>query len=151
MAKLTIGKAIGQYLADLEEIKKATKSDIGRAIYVGAEVVANAIQQSIWEIPSDIIKDDQLIGLSDGLGIAKMVNDDGVYNVKIGFDGYNTHETPSWDNGQPNAMIARAIEKGTYFHRPYKFIEKAVRGSKKVAEQRMMQKIDQCIEMHIEQ
>lgn len=36
-----------------------------------------------------------------------------MYNVKIGFDGYNNIRSKRWPQGQPNQMVARAIESGT--------------------------------------
>ena len=68
------------------------------------------------------------------LGITSMDKDaEGMYNVKIGFDGYNGIKTKRWPNGQPNQMVARAIESGTTWMRKNRFVSKAVSKTKKQA------------------
>ena len=46
-------------------------------------------------------------GLLDGLGITPMRNDDGVWNVKIGFDGYNDMPTQN-THGDNQISLLRA-------------------------------------------
>lgn len=52
-------------------------------------------------------------------------------NVKLGFDGYNTVKTNSYPNGQPNVMIARAIESGSSIRDKHPFVRPAVNAAKK--------------------
>lgn len=145
--KLSVGNAVSDYISKLEDLRDQSKGYIGRAIYEGAKIVADKINAEIDDIPKDKIKEVQREGLKEGLGIAKMQEQDGYWNVKIGFDGYNNFKK-SWrwgEQGQPNAMIARAIERGTYFSHPYKFIQKGINKSRKAAEKKMEETVDQYI------
>lgn len=150
MAKLSVGKGIDEYIANLQKLHDLDENDYGRAIFLGAGAVADAIAASIEAISYSNIRYDQKQGLKEGLGIAKMRNDGGLFNVKIGFDGYNKHKTEKYPNGQPNAMIARAIEKGTSFREPHKFVDPAVRKSKAHAEELMAKEIDRLISVAME-
>ena len=58
-------------------------------------------------------------------------DNDGMYNVKIGFDGYNNIRSKRWPQGQPNQMVARAIESGTSWMSKNRFVGKAVSRVKK--------------------
>lgn len=145
--KLSVGNAVSDYISKLEDLRDQSKGYIGRAIYEGAKIVADTINTEIDGIPKDKIKEVQREGLKEGLGIAKMQEQDGYWNVKIGFDGYNKYyKSDRWgEQGQPNAMIARAIERGTYFSHPYKFIQKGINKSRKAAEKKMEETVDQYI------
>ena len=76
-------------------------------------------------------------GLLDGFGISRMKDDDGFVNVKLGFAGYNATRTDKYPQGQPNALIARAVNSGTTFRKKTRFVDKAVSASKKSAEAAM--------------
>lgn len=141
------------YLAKLDRISYALKTDvIGPAVYEAAGVVADAIQKEVSSLSVSEDPDKELLnakqrkGLHDGLGIAKMRNDNGFYNVKIGWDGYNDIKTKSWPKGQPNQMIARSVERGTSFLKATPFVKKAVAATRKQAVAVMKETIDQKIE-----
>lgn len=78
----------------------------------------------------------------DGLGISQMETSEGTVNVKISFDGYNAMKTKKYPKGQPNILIARAIESGTSFRQKYPFVRKAVNASRKKAQETMQKVID---------
>ena len=99
-------------------------SVIGKSIYPAGKHMGNAIKQSILEIEVDDgshhekrlrrgPSSKQYRGLIESFGIAKMHAGNNGYNVKCGFDGYNSVVTPKYPKGQPNAMIARSVNKGT--------------------------------------
>ena len=46
-------------------------------------------------------------------------------------------KTKKYPNGQPNALIARAVNSGTSFRKKTRFLDKAVNASKKAAEAAM--------------
>jgi HK97 gp10 family phage protein len=152
MAKFYVGKGIDDYLAQLGNLEYKSEEMCKRAIYPAAGIVADAIKANIDSIPNrppkgnDGLLPDQRRGLIDGLGVAPFKNDNGYINVKIGFDGYNQHQTPSFPNGQPNAMIARAIESGTSFSPKHRFVSQAVTRSKSEAEETMRKALDKQIE-----
>ncbi|MBQ8579345.1 MAG: hypothetical protein IJ448_01470 [Oscillospiraceae bacterium] len=131
----------------------------GAAIYAGADVVADAIREGIQALPEvdhrkhgsasdqlDGITSAQKAGLLEGFGITSMRNDDGFFNVKLGFDGYNRVKTRQWPSGQPNAMIARSINSGTSFRKKTRFVDIATRKAKPQAEKAMAEAFDHKLE-----
>ena len=75
-----------------------------------------------------------------------MRNDNGFYNVKIGFDGYNSVKTKTWPQGQPNMMVARAVESGTSWMQKQPFMRKAEQSSRSQCEKVMSETVDKEIE-----
>ena len=123
----------------------------GKTIYEGARIVADAVKTEIAEIPTfegytHGSENNKLVGITrrqkeglvKGFGITPMRNEDGYYNVKLGFDGYNNVPTRKLPSGQPNVMIARAINSGTSFREKNPFMDRAVRKSRKKAEEVMI-------------
>lgn len=118
-------------IRQMEDIGANVDAAIGEAVYKGAGIVADAIRQEVRNIPKNAnLTDKERQGLLDGIGIAKMENRDGLRNVRIGFNGYNEQVTKKYPKGTANALIARAVSKGTYFRSSYNFIAKAVKKSK---------------------
>lgn len=159
MAKITVGSGIINYIDDLTKLSEATDEMIGRTIYVGAQVVTDKIRSALEAVPIESSKKaaaaGQMIsglsavqkgGLLDGLGISHMQVQGGEHNVKVGFDGYNKTRTSRWPKGQPNAMIARAMESGTSFRAKNPVISKATRASKDEAERAMADAFDKELE-----
>lgn len=114
---------------------------IGRSIHPGARVMASSIEGAIQAIETDDGKgtphrkgapmrrgptEQQKASLISDFGIAIIRKERFGYNVKCGWDGYNTVRTARYPNGQPNAMIARSVNSGTSFMRPQHFLDRAV-------------------------
>ena len=144
--RLQVGKGMDQYLQQLGNLEMIAPQSMGKAIYEGADIVADAIKKGVQSLRvSDEqyaekvtgIRTIQKQGLIDSLGIAKATTDNGYRNVKIGFDGYNKLTSQKYPQGQPNAMIARSVNNGTYFRTATHFVDRAVRRSKAQAEQAM--------------
>lgn len=148
MATFQFG-GIDDYITQLNKLQAATKDDvIGKTVYAGAAVVADAVKDAIRSLPVgsghvaqgelvDTVTLPQKEGLLDGFGISRMKDDDGFVNVKLGFAGYNATRTDKYPQGQPNALIARAVNSGTTFRKKTRFVDKAVSASKKSAEAAM--------------
>ena len=148
MATFQFG-GIDDYITQLNKLQAATKDDvIGKTVYAGAAVVADAVKDAIRELPVgsghaaqgelvDTVTLPQKAGLLDGFGISRMKDDNGFVNVKLGFAGYNATRTDKYPQGQPNALIARAVNSGTTFRKKTRFVDKAVSASKKSAEAAM--------------
>ena len=115
MAKFQVGNGIDNYIQQLQDLEFATDDILGRAIYIGAGIITDAIRTNIQALPKSVCSDVQKEGLLSGLGISRMQADNGYFNVKVGFDGYNKHITKKYPRGHANAMIARSIESGTSF------------------------------------
>lgn len=165
MAKMQVGSGLDQYIAELNRLAINTKEVLGRSIYVGADIVADQIRANIEKLqvsnspkrgtpsdPIDTITTAQKTGLLQGFGISGLANTDGITNVKIGFDGYNSQVASTsvkrkWkEKRQANIMIARAVEGGTSFRRKHPFVAPAVRATKKKAEDAMGEQLDKEIE-----
>lgn len=170
MAKWDVTKYAEQYLRQLDELGAKSKYMIGRAVYPAAGLVADAIAKNIGMIP--IVKRGergspehplvgitaaQKQGLAEGFGISRMIDDNGFYDVKLGFEGYNSQHLDSKHNGikiihgkewtqwQANAMIARSLEAGTSFRKKQPFVAPAVRKTKKHAEEIIRKRLDEEI------
>lgn len=123
MAKWTM-HGLDEYSAYLQRIGKNTREILGAGIYAMADVVANEIRKGIQSLPekSGVTKK----GLEEGFGISPMQDENGYFNVKLGFDGYNK-------NGVPNVLMARIFESGTSTVQKHPFIRPAVNRSQKEA------------------
>ena len=151
-------QGLDQYVVVLERLTNNAGEYIGKTLYVGAGVVADAIKQEVMALPADdrpyskdIIKNGptsvQKKGLVDSFGITKVRVKGGTYDEKLGFDGYNNIRSKRWPKGQPNVMVARSIESGTSWMKKNPFIAKAVRASKVQAEIAMEKELDKQIEL----
>lgn len=145
MATFQFG-GIDTYITQLNKLQAATKEGvIGKTVYAGAAVMADAVRATIQALPEGkeseavfgVITPAQKRGLLEGFGISRIEDDDGFVNVKLGFDGYNSVKTRKYPNGQPNALIARAVNSGTSFRKKTKFVDKAVNSARKSAETAM--------------
>lgn len=151
--KISVGNGVDQYLSRLENLYNASEETCGKAIYAGAEIVTDEIKKNLEKLPTDEgfaregemlqgIKEKQKRALISVFGIAKMRNDNGYWNVKAGFDGYNQIKTKKYPKGQPNPMIARSVEAGTSFMRKHPFVAPAIRATKERAERKMAEIVD---------
>lgn len=156
MAKFQF-EGVDELIAQYKKLDNKTEEVIGHAIYMGAGVVMRTVVNAVEGLstdnhygtadnpttgPSTI----QKIGLQRSLGIAKMRNDNGFYNVKIGFDGYNNVKTKTWPQGQPNSMVARSVESGTSWMRKQPFMRQAEQSARKPCEEAMSKSVDKDIE-----
>lgn len=165
MAKLAVGNGLDKYIEELNKLAINTSQVLGKSIYVGAGIVADEVRLNIEELPVsnssrrgtqsdpiDTITSAQKTGLLQGFGISGMATRDGITNVKLGFEGYNsqvatTSVKAKWtDKRQANIMIARSVEGGTSFRRKHPFVAPAVRATRKKAEAAMAEQLDKEIE-----
>lgn len=151
-------KSGDKYLAKISRLERGIKDElIGPAVYEGAAIVTDAISERLSAVPTDEswgstgdLKNGprkiELLGLQKSLGIAKLRDEDGFMNVKVGFDGYNGVKTAKWPNGQPNQMIARSVERGTSFMQANPVVKPAVSQTRKQVINTMKEKVDENIE-----
>lgn len=147
MAKIEF-KGMSKYLKQLHDVAWATEDVCKAALYAGADVVANEIRVGIEGLKTTTdrnalnayrngqatyISESQKQGLLESFGVAPMRNEYGVYDTKLGFDGYNSIKTKRYPNGQPNAMIARSCNAGGSSMWPQPFMDRAIRRSRKKA------------------
>lgn len=154
------------YIAKLQILRADIPDICGKAIYPAAGLVADAVKQATEALPAQErakagedgrtgkslggIDEVQKQGLLEGLGIASMRQDGGYLNVKVGFDGYNGKVTERWPKGQPNAMIARSLERGTSFWQAKPFVKPTVKAVEQRAAQEMQKVLDEEIAKRME-
>lgn len=153
MAKITF-PGLGDYELMISRLAKGADEVAGKAIYAGAGIVADEIRKEIQglpivsgygtesnPLPGGVTKS-QKQGLLDGLGISPMQDDGGYYNVKVGFDGYNSTRTDKYPRGQPNQLVARGVNSGTSWKQKNPFVRRGTNRAKKPAEAKMAEVID---------
>lgn len=157
MAKMQI-KGLASYEKALSQLEMRVKDQVvGSAIYDGANLLADAIRADVEDLRIDNRsysgggklmgpKTKQVLGLMQSLGISPMRTEDGVSNVKIGFDGYNDIKTKLWPQGQPNAMVARSIERGTSFMEAQPIFKRVTARMRKPVQEAMGKSVDKSIE-----
>lgn len=144
-------EGLDEYLRRLEKLQGDSKKEIGMAIYEGAGLVAREVAAEIQKLPvnnkyqKNGITSVQKKGLIEGFGISHIQDDNNYRNVKLGFDGYNKQKTKNHPNGQPNALIARAVNSGTSFRKKNPFVDRATRRAKSKCEATMKAVIEKSI------
>lgn len=147
MAKFKISETIYQTISQLDDLADhGNVVDImKRSVYDGAAAVADEMKAAIDQIPAGgphQITEYQKEGLRNALGISSIEDRNGAVTVSIGFDGYNDHPTKRWPQGQPNAMVARSLVKGTSWLPRNDFVGKARRKAVKKANEVMQETFD---------
>lgn len=155
MAKIDF-KGIEEYAKALGILWKDSENIVKKAVYEGADIVANEIKQGLRSLPVDervgteenpiegvgrIQKED----LIEGFGLSPMENKDGYISTKAGFDGYGSIKTKKYPKGQPLAMLMRSVESGTSFRKKTPVIRKAVMRARKAAEAKMAETVEEEI------
>lgn len=115
-----------------------------RAIYVGAEVMADALGAAVDNVPKSNnrakgLTPKQVDGLKAGVGVSTMKNKGGVISNAVGFSGYNEY-------GQPNVMLARAWEGGSSINPATHAFSSAIRQARKNAESAMAEQANEDFE-----
>lgn len=134
MAKF-MAKAAEEYALKLSRLAAADQRKIaGKAIYKAADLVADEVRARL----NSVIKGPSTGALSASLGIAKLQETADGWDVKIGFDGYDSA-------GVPNVLKARVLESGSSKQKKRPFMRPAVNATRKAAVQKMGEIIDEEI------
>lgn len=153
MAKWKV-EGMDDYIRQLENIGQNADKTIKRAVYAGAGVVADAARLALLSIATDDddYKEDGEIrrgpttaeknALIGGFGLARMVNNNGYINTKLGFRGKNV-------NGLNNSGVARQIESGTSWMAKQPVISRAINSSRSKCEQAMADAFDNEIKKFV--
>lgn len=118
--------------------------------------MANKIRANLESLPEESFRylygDDMFDGvpstqkqeLLDSFGLTPIEMDyRGMWNVKIGFDGYGRHPTKTYPQGLPNQLLARSIESGSSWRKKHPFVRPAVAATKKEALAIMQKVVDE--------
>lgn len=125
---------IDEYMAQLQALGAQSREILQTAVYEGAAIVADEVRDRLHAVLSP----DATGELESSLGIAPMRNDRGYVNTRIGFDGYDS-------KGVANQLKANVLESGSSKQPKRPFMRPAVNASRKPAEAKMAQVVDQEI------
>lgn len=137
MARMTVN--LGEdYMRQLEKLADHSEEVIKKAIHAGAGILTDQIRENLEE---NLAGSEQSTGaLEASLGISPVEQDrDGVWNAKIGFDGYD-------EKGVPNQLKARVMESGSSRVQKRPFVRPAVNAVRKDAQAAMQKVIDEELE-----
>ena len=151
-SKMTI-KAGEDYMRRLSQLGEGSAAIAKKAVYEASGIVADRIRKNLVDNindPQSAAKSGRATFKKDGeertgdlvrsLGITPIKLDkNGILNVKIGFDGYDSR-------GVPNQLKARVMESGSSTIEPRPFVKPAVKATKKAAEEAMNRVINEEIE-----
>lgn len=126
---------IDAYREQLQRLEQDSEEILKRAVYDGAAIVADEVRQRLHAVLSP----DATGQLESSLGISKIQNDRGYVNARIGFDGYDS-------KGVPNQLKANVLESGSTRQPKRPFMRPAVNASRRPAEEKMKQVVEQEIE-----
>ena len=154
-------KGLKDYELRLSSLSDDIKPIAGKAIFAGAKIVADEVKENLNKLNTTAdglavkayqtrtptyITERAKNSLIESFGVTPLEKDkDGIYNVKVGFDGYNNTVTHKYPKGQPNQLIARSVESGSTAMIKQPFMRKAMNASKKQAEDKMAEIIDEEI------
>lgn len=128
------------YRKDLEKIYAEVPRIENQSLYDGAGVLADAVAEEIDGLTE--LTPIQRRDLRRGMGIAGFWSENGSTVTKIGFEGYNSIRTRRWPNGQPNAMIARSLIRGTSWMRANRFTARAAKKARERCIRSMQERMD---------
>lgn len=166
MAKISV-KGLDEYDERLSILFKDSQDVTRKAVYSGAEIVADAIKDGLKSLPLQegenglppyVGGGEKLTGVSrkqkqdliDAFGLAPMEDADGYIQTKAGVDGYGSVRTKKYPKGLPNALLMRSIESGSSFRKKNPVFRKAVNQSRKKAVEKMGETIDEEIKKVME-
>lgn len=149
MARMQV-KGLEEYALKLSKLGQQEGEIAAKAVYGGAGIVADEIKkrlESNLNDPSSVAKSGDGVfknatneptgDLLESFGISPIrVFADMDTSTKLGFDGYDR-------NGVPNQLKARAMESGTSTLRKRPFVRPAVNATKKPAQTKMGEIVDE--------
>lgn len=136
MARITFNGG-EDFMRRLEQMGDRSEAMIKESIYEGAHILTDAIRDNMEKNLAG--SEDSTGALAGSLGITKIKQDEaGVWNVKIGFDGYD-------EKGVPNQLKARVMESGSSTIRKRPFVRPAVNAKRKEVVAAMDQVINEEI------
>lgn len=137
MARMTF-KVGEEYALKLSRLAAGSEEAAKKAVYAAAGIVADKVRVNL---NANLAGSTQSTGaLADSLGITPVSQDqDGFWNAKIGFDGYD-------EKGVPNQLKARVMESGSSKIKKRPFVRPAVNATKRAAVEAMQRVIDEEIE-----
>lgn len=112
-----------------------------KALYAGANVMADTLTQAVGELPIDntlrfplhVISTADREDVAAGVGVAPFRDNGDVVDTLVGFNGYIRRKEEKFPNGVPVPLIVRSIESGSSVRAEHPFVRRAMRAAKKAA------------------
>lgn len=158
MAKITFTTG-EEYSLKLSKLGDYSENIVKRALKEGSKIAADEIRRRLTALGTEkfrYLRDgkkfkgpskSQIKDLADSFGISPVkLRKDGVWDVRIGFDGYGSFPTHQYPNGVPNILLARSIESGFSVRRKRPFIRPAMEAKETEIIAAMERVIDEEIE-----
>ena len=138
MARMSID-AGDKYAIKLSQLSVKSEEVAKKAIYAGAEIVADKIKSNLTGVLSSEATGD----LMRSLGITPIDKDkNGNWNAHVGFDGYSGEATTNYPKGVPNQLKARVLESGSSKQKKRAFVRPAISSTKSAVIKKMNQVIE---------
>lgn len=138
MAKMAIS-AGEDFALKLSKAAAETEAIAKKAIYAGANIVADQIKSNL----KGVLSDEATGELLESFGLTPISTDkNGNWNTHVGFDGYNGKAYQGFPKGTPNQLKARALESGTSRQRKRPFVRPAIKATKVAVVEKMNQVIE---------
>ena len=151
------------YLEQIRALRDDALPICKATVYPGAAILAQKMREETEALPTitnrqarqnyrdgtinTALSEGQKAGLLEGLGITPISRQQGgIIQCSVGFAGYNGVKTKHFPGGQPNAEVARSLEKGTSYLKRNAFVARAVRKARSEAIEAMRAEADAQIE-----
>lgn len=126
MARMSVN-AGEDFALMLSQLEARSEEIATKAIYAGANVVADKIKSNLKGVLSSDASGDML----ESFGVTPISKDkNGNWNAHVGFDGYSGKPYKNFPNGTPNQLKARVLESGSSKQRKRPFVRPAVNSTK---------------------
>lgn len=146
MAKLEL-VGFDEYIRKIEALEGSTVAVCKASVYPGAAILADQLRASVGALPTisdaqalgnyrkgdpnPCLSKSQKAGLAASLGITSISRQKGgKIQASVGFSGYNSVRTKHFPKGQPNAEVARSLEKGASNLIQDNFVYRTVKAAK---------------------
>jgi hypothetical protein len=136
-------KGLTETMKMFEKIEGNTDEIIEDAIRDGIAVVTDEMRRQISSLKTSdeyeagdkmrYPSKRDIKGLLDSLGFTPVKMDGTKFDIKSGFDGYNSNVTKKYPKGHANQMVANSINKGTSFMPAQPFINRTTKTAKAAA------------------
>jgi len=166
MAKIEL-QGFDEYLRKVQKLADKSEPLCKKTVYSGAGILADKMRDAVDSLPT--ISDGEALssfksgkvmsrisykqkkGLQESLGISTIRKErSGMVQTAVGFTGYNEVKTKHFPNGQPNAEVARSLEKGTSYLKRNRFVENTIKANKSEIIDAMSEAADDYIERIME-
>lgn len=141
----------------LEKLGATTDELMSKALFAGAKVMADGLENAIQALPEDngfknikkgdalrnVVSKEDKADLLSHVGISRFSRSTGKIDARIGFNDYGSIKTKKYPNGRPMILVARSINSGSSVRFKHPFIKPTIAKYKSSAIQTMQKVIEE--------